>query len=436
MKPIMSLALPIIGGMLSQILLNLVDTYMVSQLGKDAVAGVGLSSFVNFLCTAFITGMSAGVQAMAARRKGEGRDSETAIPLNGGLVVVVCLSIPLTILLILAAPAIISVMNKDPKVVAVAVPYLQVRLIGMVAMGANFAFRGYWNGVNLSQWYLRTLIVMHVSNVLVSYVLIFGVFGAPELGATGAGLGTTIATFLGTFYYFYLGYDHAREAGFLRGLPSMDTIKAMLRLSVPSGIQQLFFAAGFTALFIIVGMVGTNELAAANVLVNIVMIAVLPGLGMGIASASLVGQALGRNDPDDALAWGWDVSRVAIMIALVVGLPMLIVPDLLLQPFFKGEPQALEVARLPLRLVGATITFDVLGMVLLNSLNGAGATRMSMLVSIIAQWAVFLPAAYIVGPVLGFGLAGIWSAQIVYRTGQSAVLVGLWRSRMWVHIKV
>lgn len=436
LKQIMALALPIIGGMGSQILLNLVDTFMVSQLGKNAVAAVGMASFVNFLCIAFITGMSSGVQAMASRRKGEGRDGETAIPLNGGLVVVACLAVPLSVVLILASPAIFSTLNDDPGVVALGAPYLQVRLVAMIAVGSNFAFRGYWNGVNLSHLYLRTLLFMHASNVVLSYVLIFGKLGAPELGATGAAAGTSISTFMGTAYYFLLGTRYARGNGFLRGLPSLDTIKTMLRLSVPSGIQQLFFAGGFTLLFTIIGMVGTTELAAGNVLVNIIMAAILPGLGLGLAAASLVGQALGRKDQDDATAWGWDVGRVAAMIAIVVGLPMLLAPDLLLRPFFHDEPEALAVARLPLRLVGATISLDVLGVVLLNAIIGAGATRLAMIVSVSAQWVVFLPAAYVVGPVLGFGLLGIWIAQILYRTGLTAVLMGLWRSRTWANIKV
>ena len=432
----MAIALPIIGGMGSQTLLNLVDTFMVSQLGKDAVAAVGLASFMNFLFIAFITGMSAGVQAMASRRKGEGKDSETAIPLNGGLLVVAVLAVPSTALLIWQAPTFLSMVIDDQAVIALGVPYLQVRLIAMIAVGSNFAFRGYWNGVSLSHLYMRTLLVMHVSNAIISYLLIFGKFGLPAMGVTGAAMGTTISTFLGTAYYFQLGFAHAREGGFLRGLPGWQTIKTMLRLAIPSGVQQLFFAAGVTTLFSIIGQVGTNELAAANVLVNIVMAAILPGLGLGLACASLVGQALGRGDVDDATAWGWDVSRIAMMLAATLGVFMLFLPEQLLYPFLHSEPEALAVGIAPLRLVGATIAFDVAGIVLLSALNGAGATRTSMLVSVIAQWGVFLPAAYLMGPILGYGLFGIYCAQRGYRLGQTVVLLFIWRGRAWSRIKV
>ncbi|MCG8418759.1 MAG: MATE family efflux transporter [Proteobacteria bacterium] len=435
-KQIMALALPIIGGMGSQTLLNLFDTFMVSQLGKDAVAAVGLGGFAHFLASSFIIGLAAGVQAMASRRKGEGRENETAVPLNGGLLMVFCLATPLSIALFLLAPAIFQILNNDPNVVEIGSEYLQIRLLGMIAIGCNFSFRGYWNGVNMSRLYMRTLLFMHTSNAVISYILIFGAFGAPALGATGAAAGTAISTYMGTAYYFYLGWRHARKAGFLHGLPSLATMKIMLRLSIPSGVQQMFFAAGITALFIIIGMVGTNELAAANVLINIVLVAVLPGLGMGLAATSLVGQALGRRDIDDATKWGWDVARVAVMFVAVIALPMFLIPETLLEAFFHDEPVALALAALPLRLTGAAIPLDVMGLVFLNALIGSGATRMAMIVSITAQWVVFLPAAYLIGPVLEFGFMGIWIAQICYRSGQALVLAGLWRSRRWAGISL
>lgn len=436
LRTIMALALPIIGGMGSQNLLNLIDIFMVSRLGKEAVAAVGLSSQLNFLSIALVIGLGAGVQAMSARRKGEGRSEEMAIPLNGGLLLVLLLGVPLALGLILLAPLILPVLNQDPEVIRIGTGYYQVRLLALIAVGANYAFRGYWNGVNLSKLYLRTLLVMHASNVVLSYVLIFGKLGLPAMGATGAGLGTTISTYIGTACYVYLGRRHARGAGFLRGIPSGDTIRSMLRLSIPSGAQMLFFAAGGTALFKIVGMVGTNELAAANVLLTITLVAFLPGLGLGLGAASLVGQALGRGDRDDAVAWGWDVSRVAVMIVGLCALPMLLVPGAILDVFFEAEPQVLALAMAPLRLIGATTAVEVIGMVLINAMMGAGATRMAMVVSITAQWVVFLPAAYVIGPVLGLGLIGIWSAQASYRLLQTLVLAMLWRSRRWAYIKV
>lgn len=257
----------------------------------------------------------------------------------------------------------------------------------------------------------------------------------PALGSTGAGIGTTIATWIGTFYYFSLAGRHARDAGFLSRRPDSELLRAMLKLSLPSCIQTFFFAAGFTALYWIIGKVGTTETGVANALINVTMVAILPGLGLGLAAASLVGQALGKGDPDDAMRWGWDVVRFGVVVMGGLGLPMLLIPDPILG-IFLHEPEALELARLPLRLVGATIALDAVGMILLNSLTGAGDTRRVMYTSVGLQWLVFLPAAYVIGPVLGYGLLGIWIAQIAHRFLSAFAMAMLWRGGKWTKIKI
>ena len=113
-RRILGLALPIIGGMASQNVLNLVDTAMVGVLGASALAAVGLGSFANFMASAFITGLSAGVQAMASRRLGEGRESESAVPLNGGLLLAGGLALPLSAVLILNADTLFSFLEMAP----------------------------------------------------------------------------------------------------------------------------------------------------------------------------------------------------------------------------------------------------------------------------------------------------------------------------------
>ena len=441
-RMIISLALPIIGGMISQNVLNLIDTAMVGTLGDSALAAVGTGSFANFLAVAFIMGLSVGVQSMVARRLGEGRKDVVAVPLNGALLLAVGTGIPLSIALYHLVPSIFPVLNRDPVVVEQGVPYLQARIVAMVAVGMNFSFRGFWNGINLSRMYLRTLLVMHATNIVLNWLLIFGKLGFPEMGATGAGVASAIATYTGTAVYILLALKHAREGGFLRGLPDGKTMRTMLRLSVPNGLQQTSMAGSLVALFWIINHIGhqsgdmaTAEVAAANVVINVTLVAVLPGIGLGITAASLVGQALGRRDPDDAERWGWDVVRVAAVVLGALGLPMLLVPDVILAGFLH-DPTTLELARGPLRLVGLAIAVDGVGMALMNAMLGAGASRTVMGVSVTVQWVVFLPAAYIIGPVLGYGLLAIWAAQTGYRALLAALMVVLWRRGDWKTIEV
>lgn len=419
--------------MVSQNVLNLIDTAMVGVLGDSALAAVGMGSFVNFFASAFILGLGAGVQAVSARRLGEGRADETAIPLNGGLIAAIAAAVPWSLALFVLAPVLFPLLVDDAAVVADGVPYVQARFLGMAAAAMNFSFRGFWNATDRSGLYMRTLVVMHVSNVALNWLLIYGNLGFPRLGAEGAGIGSAIATWIGTAFYVFLGVKHARGNGFLRGRPDLDTVRSIVRLSVPAGLTQTFFSAGMVALFWIVGQVGTAELAAANVLINLTLVAVLPGLGFGLASMSLVGQALGRGEPADARQWGWDVAKLALGVVTLIALPAIAAPELLLGAFIH-EPATLDLAITPLRLVAIFAGVDSAGMVIMNSLYGAGASSRVLVIATTLQWFVFLPVAFVIGPVFGGGLTAIWIANILYRLVQSGVFALVWRGDAWTRI--
>jgi multidrug resistance protein, MATE family len=434
-RTILALALPTIGGMTSQNILNLVDMAMVGTLGAPALAGVGIGSFLNFMAFAAIAGLASAVQATAARRVGEGRQAESALPLNGGLYLCWLIGLPLTALLFWLAPDIVRLMNDDPAVLREGVPYFQIRLLGIIAVGMNFSFRGYWTAVKNTRLYFTTLLTMHTVNIALNYCLIFGKLGLPALGTTGAAIGTAASLWLGSAIYFWHGHRLARPAGFLDHLPGREQLLSLLRLGIPSSLQQLFFAAGFTVLFWIVGQVGTQELAVTNVLINITLVAVLPGMGLGLAAATLVGQALGRGQPEDAYRWAWDVCRIGGHIFAALGLVMLLFPKALLG-LFLHEPELLALGDIPLRLIGLGVVLDGIGLILMQALLGAGASAAVMRISVGLQWLLFLPLAWLVGPGLGHGLLAIWLVFVGYRALQTGLFIALWRRRQWAKIKV
>jgi MATE family multidrug resistance protein len=429
------IALPIMGGMMSQNVLNLVDIGMVGRLGDSALAATGIGGFTNYLAISFIIGLSAGVQALAARRVGEGRDSETAIPLNGGLMLALLIGLPLCIILILAAPFAFTFLTGDAEVRELGTPYLQVRIASMIAVGMNFSFRGYWSAIHMTGVYLRTLLVMHAINIFLNWVLIFGNLGAPELGVFGAGLATTIALYIGTSLYFFFAIRHARDRGFLRGIPSRSTLWQQFRLSLPSSLQQLFFSAGLVTLMWIVGQIGTAEVAAINILMTFHITAMLPAFGVALAATTLVGNALGRGNVDDAAAWGWNCAALTFVYGVIMSLLLIPLANPILAVFLTN-PETRQLAYLPMVLWALMISFDTAGMVLMNALIGAGDTRRSMWISLLWQWVFFLPLAYIAGPVLGYGLLGVWIINSVYRVGQAVNSSTQWAGRKWADIRI
>jgi putative MATE family efflux protein len=429
------IALPIMGGMMSQNVLNLVDIGMVGRLGDSALAATGIGSFTNYLAISFIIGLSAGVQALAARRLGEGRDTETAIPLNGGLMLALLIGLPLCIILILATPYAYTFLTSDAEVRELGTPYLQIRIASMIAVGMNFSFRGYWSAIHLTSLYLRTLLIMHAINIFLNWVLIFGNLGAPELGVFGAGLATTISLYIGTGLYFFFAWRHARDKGFLQAIPSRNTLWQQFRLSLPSSLQQLFFSAGLVTLVWIVGRIGTAEVAAVNILMTFHITAMLPAFGVALAATTLVGNALGRGDVDEAAAWGWNCAALTFVYGLAMSALLIPLADPILGVFLTN-PETQELAYLPMVLWALVICFDTAGMVLMNALIGAGDTRRSMWISLLWQWVFFLPIAYLAGPVFGYGLIGVWIVNVVYRSGQAINCGQQWATRKWAGIRI
>ncbi|MEE2731950.1 MAG: MATE family efflux transporter [Pseudomonadota bacterium] len=435
LQQIMTLALPIMAGMLSQSILNIVDTWMVSHLGSDALAAVGMASNTNYLASAAVIGLGAGVQAMVARRRGENNTGQMALPLNTGLCIAIVMALPLFLIFYTGAAPIMAFLIDDPAVSPMAADYFAIRIVGLFALGMNFSFRGYWNGINRSTVYMRTLIIMHVANVILSYGLIFGAFGLPEMGVVGAGLGTTLALYLASLLYAVQCWMMARDHGFLRALPSWPQVRDTLKLALPNSIQQVFFAGGLTMLFWIIAQVGTHELAVGHVLITLILFLILPAMGLGMAATSLVSQALGRADPEDAHRWGLNITLLGMAFLWVIALPLIAVPEWVLGVFFQ-EPELIELGRLPVQITGLFIGLDACGIILSQALLGAGASRAVMKISILLQWAFFIPAAFLVGPVLGYGLLGIWIFQLLQRLLQAVIMAAQWRARRWADIKI
>jgi Na+-driven multidrug efflux pump len=182
-------------------------------------------------------------------------------------------------------------------------------------------------------------------------------------------------------------------------------------------------------------MIGTAEVAATNVLMTFHITAILPAFGIALATTTLVGNALGRKDPDDAARWGWNGAALTFIYGVVLSIILIPLARPVLGVFLSNSDTQ-ELAYLPMILWAVMISFDTAGMVLMNALIGAGDTRRSMWISVTAQWLFFLPAAYLAGPVLGFGLLGVWVVNGLYRVGQALVCAHQWSGRKWVGVDI
>ncbi|WP_286238959.1 MATE family efflux transporter [Neptuniibacter halophilus] len=434
-KIIFTLGLPIIAGMLSQSVLNLIDAALVGRLGEASLAGVGIGGYANFVVISLILGLSSAVQALVARRRGEGRAELACHPVYAGVLISFLIALPLSLLFISHSEWIISLMTDDPAVQEIASGYFDYRTAAMLAVGLNLSFRGWWNGSKRPYHYFRALLITHLLNVIISYCLIFGEFGLPRLGAQGAGLGSAIALFSGALlngFLFCRDPQAHRQINWFNLLPGL---RQVIQLAVPHSLQQLFLALAICILIWIIGQLGTNEQAIAHVLINLSLFLILPAVGFGVASTSLISHDLGAGRVDAAAQWGWDVVKTALSTLCLLSLPLWFLPQQVLAIFLTSAP-LIEQASLPLQLTALAICLDAAALVLTQSLLGVGANRTVLLISTFGQWCFFLPLAWLFGPILGFGLIGIWLMQVLHRAASSVLFMRIWSQQNWQKIRI
>ncbi len=423
----MRLALPIMLGMLSQSMLNLIDAALVGHLGQEALAGVGIGGYAMFMMTALVFGLSSSVQSQTSQDLGAEHFPLTR-SLHSGLLIAVMVGIPLSCLAWWKAPQLIQLITPADDVTTIAVEYFRWRVVSLAAIALTLCFRGYWNGRQHTHLYLRIIVIVHVFNVIASAGLIYGIGGLPALGVSGAGIGTTLSLLLGLVIWAGVTY---KAHALARQKQTFRSLQTTLFLAFPHSLQQVWFAAGYVVLFWLLGKMGTESVAVGHVLVNLSLLLILPGVGVGVAAMSLVGEALGRDDQQAAHRWGIDAITVAGLLLTVLALPMLLFPAAVLAIFFE-DPSLIQLGTLPLQITGLMIVLDAAALVLAQALMGAGAQRTVMLLTLSMQWLVFLPLAWWVGIELEYGLLGVWLVQLFYRALNSSSFLWVWQRRRWL----
>lgn len=434
-RTILSLGLPIIGTMFSQSLINLVDTLLVGQLGESALAAVGAGNYAIFVSFGLISGLSAAIQAQVARRRGEGVGNLLE-PVCGGFLIALLFALPLCILLSLEAGNIMPVFQADHAVTEAAALYFAIRVLSLPAAVLNLSYRGFWNGIRESGAFFRLLLFTHLCNAIISYILIYGLLGFPPLGVAGAATGTLIAMYLGAILNHYFIRQRARQAELRFRLPSRQGFFRLIRLAIPDSAQQTCFALGMSLMFWLIARLGSEAMAVAHVLINISLVLILPGIGLGMASTTLVSHALGAGKQQEAWRWGLDVALLACAILALLSVPVLVFPELFLGPFLGSDETLVKLAVLPLQLAGVGIIIESFALVLTQSLLGAGANKTVLAIRFSTLWLFMLPGIWLVTHDGNASLTAVWCVLLLQKLLISTALLIIWQRRHWDQISI
>ncbi len=431
LKTIIYLGIPITGGMLSQSLLNLVDTAMVGRLGEDALAAIGVANYAIFVSFALISGLSVAVQSRVARRFGSNNHDQLLEPVSTGVRATLFIGLPLTFILYLLAPMIIGLFRTEPSVAVLAENYFKIRILSLPSAMLMLCFRGFWNGCQSPLIYLKVLVFTHLVNICASYALIFGALGLPEMGLSGAAAGTLLAMYGGALMNNILLMRHARKQGIPNHRATHSHLHSLFQQAWPDSAQQTLFAMGTAVLFWLIAGLGKDAMAISHILVNISLLLILPGLGLGMAATTLINQALGAREVETAWRWGWDVALTAFGLLTLLSLPLLFFPEQVLGLFITTNDALIEQGVVPLQLLGLGVIIESIALVFTQALLGTGSNRQVLQIRFASLWVITLPLTWYFGIHLGFGLTVVWGIQLLQRLILSVAFASIWQSRHW-----
>ncbi len=438
-KELLLLAGPIIAGMGSQIVLNLVDTAMVGAIGPAPQAAAGLGSFTYLVVANLIIGVGMAVQATVARRDGEDDKGSAGAALDTGLVIAIGVGLPLGYGLAQVAPDAFSLLTDDPEVAIGGGGYLAIRLMGLGAVAANYCFRGFYNGIGRSVVYLVSIVLIHATNIFLNWVFIYGNLGAKPMGVRGAALASVLAAVFGVCFYTILTLVQSDIRRTFRPFRfasiTLGRLRRMVTLAWPEGLRGVMVTLGFLIFLELHEAFGTREAAAGTILINVASAGFLLALGMGFACATMVGRHLGRGEPEQARRMVWLGARLAMVGLLVPSILLAVFAPQVLSLFTPDVP-VVETATPALRLFAIAATFDALPVVLVFSLQGAGATRWVAGVQVMQQYVLLIPLALLLGFSLGLGVFGLWVGLLLSRIGMLGFGLAKIRSDSWTRIEV
>lgn len=434
---IMHLALPVIVGMISHTVLNLVDTAMVGRLGHFPLAAVGLGSFFTMVIVLVFGSLHVGTQAITARRLGERRTEEFGNIVSNAFLLSLAIGVSVSLAGYFTSRWVFSRLSTEPDVVHVGTPYLRIRMIGVFSMIVIFTVRGFVYGIARPRIDMIVSVIINALNIVLNYFLIFGHWICPRLEVRGAALASVISTIAGLLIYLLLIYGRI-----LKKLPhtlhikniSKSLMALIVRISAPRALQSVSII-GFVIFLSFIGRLGVIELAISNIIFKAFNISLMIGLAIGTASATLVGRSLGEQNKPLAVRYGWHAVGIGSITMGGIGALFMIFPREIMG-IFTNEPETVEMGVLPFRILGAFQLLDGIGIVLSRTLQGVGSTLFVMVSEIICIWGLLIPFTYIAIEVLDGDIVTAWWGVFIYIIAFSAAMTWKFREGGWKHIRI
>jgi putative MATE family efflux protein len=430
LRSLLVLAVPIMGANILQIAYQLIDAFWVGRLGAAAVAAVSISMPILFLLIAAGIGFSVAGSVLTAQYAGARDHAMVDHVAAQTLLLVTVVSFLLGCAGIVLAPYILALMDIAPDVQAGALSFMRVSLAAMPFAFAYILFQALLRGVGQVTVPLYIIAGAVCANFLLDPVLIFGKFGMPALGVTGAAIATmtaqggAAAIGVGLLFTGRLGI-HLRWAAFK---PDLDFARRALRLGYPASIEQSVRGLGITILMILITGFGTVATAAYGVGANVLNVIMIPAMGLSLATSTVIGQNLGRGHTQRAE----QAARISLLLTFVVlsivGIAVFALAPHIVRLFVPHAPAVIAEGARFLRIVAWSFGFLGVQFALGGALRASGNMVAAMMISLLSLWVLRFPLAYGLAIHTSLGIDGIWWAFPVSNIA-TALIAAIWFAR-------
>ena len=419
---------------------GLVDSYMVSGLGSNAVAAVGLTTQPKFMGLSMFFAINVALSALVARRKGEGRkDDANNILVSGFLFILLAAAVISTVLVIFAGD-IIRFCGSNSDTHDPATAYFKIVMGGMIfnciQMGINSAQRGAGN----TKITMRTNLTSNTVNIIFNYLLIGGKLGFPALGVRGAALATVLGTVVASIMSFASLFqkDCFVSIPYIvknKIKPSLNAFRSLIKVGYSVFFEQLLMRVGFMATSIMAAKLGTAPMAAHQVGMNIMGLSFSFGDGLQATAVALIGRSLGEGDEDLAKEYGRTCRVLGLIISFVLACGYFFGGHALMSAFFE-EPEIVKIGVDITRIIIIVVIFQVSQVIYMGCLRGAGDTGYTAFASIISVTIIRTAFSYLCGYMLGFGINGVWMGILADQVSRFIFGSVRFKQGKWTKIKI
>ena len=457
-KEVMLLAFPVIISNISRVFMHITDTAMVGHLGKNSLVAVAMSGMIIWIAISVGIGFRIATQSVTARRLGQEKLSECGVALRNVQFMCFIATVPLSFLVYFFSDYIVRLFLNDPDVIPLSIDYLSVVSFSVYFSVSAFVFQGFYTGIEKTKILMYVTIISNLLNIYLNAALIYGYKNIylffdshgiewlsilwawhdfPELGVKGAAIATLLSSMLMMISYFLYLFNKEirRKYKIFKLFLDFKMMKKQFLIGYPQSISEIALNFAFIMFYKIMGIIGIAQLAATQVVFAIAHASFLPAVGVGQACATLVGKYLGKEDINKAAQSMVEGLRGSFMIMGTMGLVFIFFPNQIV-PLFTNDIEVINLGIQILPWVGAIQFIDVFAITLWFALSGAGDTKFTAYLGIIASWCIFVPLSYLLGIKLNFGLAGPWIAFGLYLFIETVLIIfRVWQGK-WKHIEV